>query len=123
MALAFGASSIVPDQALYCGMPQGVPSGEVAHPYYKFWLNPLGLASPRQLYRRFGSRKLFDKRLQFMPGLTGEAEICRSCKTEVVTPAGLRSTKIGNRLALIVVISAEQDQLTLHHVLGFEPEL
>jgi hypothetical protein len=46
-----------------------------------------------------------------------------SCKTEVVTPASFRSTKINNRLALIIVIAPKQDQLTFHHILGFEPKL
>jgi hypothetical protein len=44
-------------------------------------------------------------------------------QSEVITPAGLRSSKIGNGLALIVVVGPKQDQLTLHHVLGLEPEL
>lgn len=55
-------------------------------------------------------------------------DICASAQGQKSRSSELQlticfSAEVGNRLALIVVISPEQDQLALDHILCLEPEL
>src|SRR5688572_7429907 len=92
----------------------------MAHLHSQLGLQPLRL-TPGALWNRWpGGQELLDTLLQLILGLAGQRQECGSRKLQL---RSFLAAEIGNRFALIVVVGAEQDQLTFHDVLGLEPKL
>src|SRR5688572_33477486 len=91
----------------------------MAHLYPQLGLQPLRL-TPGALWNRWlGGHELLNPLLQLISRLASEGKEGRACKLQLSLgfPA-----KVGNRLALIVIVGAKQDQLALDRVFSFEPE-